>query len=116
MRDKVIGIAGRHAYGLDKSRNRQSQPGGRVAQIGWFENYEPADAAVLGGKNSSLGTLLRAGLPVPAGFAVSADCYRKALADGGLSAEVDALIASVDPGNPAAVAAAGQRARTLIGS
>jgi pyruvate,water dikinase len=87
-----------------------------VAQIVWFENYDPADAAVLGGKNSSLGTLLRAGLPVPAGFAVSADCYRKTLADGGLSAEVDALIASVDPGNPASVTAAGQRARTLIGS
>ena len=85
-----------------------------MAQIVWFENYQPADAAVLGGKNSSLGTLLRAGLPVPAGFAVSADCYRKALADGGLSAEVDALIAAVDPRNPASVATAGQRARTLI--
>jgi pyruvate,water dikinase len=85
-----------------------------VAQIVWFENYQPADAAVLGGKNSSLGTLLRAGLPVPGGFAVSADCYRKALADGGLSAEVDALIAAVDPRNPVSVAAAGQRARTLI--
>jgi len=85
-----------------------------VAQIVWFENYQPADAAVLGGKNSSLGTLLRAGLPVPAGFAVSADCYREALADGGLSAEVDALIAAVDPRNPVSVTAAGQRARTLI--
>jgi pyruvate,water dikinase len=65
-----------------------------VAQIVWFENYQPSDAAVLGGKNSSLGTLLRAGLPVPPGFAVSADCYRKALADGGLSGEIDALIAT----------------------
>jgi pyruvate,water dikinase len=87
-----------------------------VAQIVWFENYQPADAAVLGGKNSSLGTLFRAGLPVPPGFAVAADCYRKALADGGLSSELDALIAAVDPRDPASVAATGQRARTLIGS
>lgn len=87
-----------------------------MAQIVWFENYQPADAAVLGGKNSSLGTLLRAGLPVPPGFAVSADCYRKALADGGLTGEIDALIAAVDPRDPASAAAAGQRARTLIGS
>ena len=50
-----------------------------MAQIVWFENYEPTDVAVLGGKNSSLGTLLLAGLPVPPGFAVSADCYRKAI-------------------------------------
>jgi len=82
----------------------------------WFESYQPTDAAVLGGKNSSLGTLFMAGLPVPAGFAVSADCYRKALADGGLDGELDALMAAVDVRDPASVAATGQRARALIGS
>jgi pyruvate, water dikinase len=87
-----------------------------VAQILWFENYQPADDPVLGGKNRSLGTLLSAGLPVPPGFAVSADCYRKALADGGLTGQLDALIAAVDPHEPASVAAAGARARALIGS
>jgi pyruvate, water dikinase len=87
-----------------------------VAQILWFENYQPADDPVLGGKNRSLGTLLGAGLPVPPGFAVSADCYRKALADGGLTGQLDALIAAVDPHEPASVAAAGARARALIGS
>ncbi len=87
-----------------------------MAQILWFENYQPADAPVLGGKNTSLGTLLGAGLPVPPGFAVSADCYRKALADRGLGGEIDALITAVDPRDPGSVAAAGSRARTLIGS
>jgi pyruvate, water dikinase len=87
-----------------------------VAQILWFENYSPADASVLGGKNASLGTLFGAGLPVPPGFAVSADCYRKALADGGLTGQLDALIAAVDPRVPASVTAAGERARALIGS
>jgi pyruvate,water dikinase len=87
-----------------------------VAQILWFDDYRPADAPVLGGKNTSLGTLLGAGLPVPPGFAVSADCYRKALADGGLGGEIDALITAVDPRDPGSVAAAGSRARTLIGS
>jgi pyruvate,water dikinase len=85
-----------------------------VAQILWFENYQPADAPVLGGKNTSLGSLLGAGLPVPPGFAVSADCYRKALADGGLTGQLDALIAAVDPRDPASVSAAGGRARALI--
>jgi len=60
-----------------------------VAQILWFENHQPADAPVLGGKDGSLGTLLTAGLPVPPGFAVSADCFRKALADGGLAGQLD---------------------------
>ena len=87
-----------------------------MAQILWFENYRPADAPELGGKNASLGTLTGAGLPVPPGFAVSADCYRKALADGGLTGQLDALIAAVDARDPASVAAAGQRARALIGA
>jgi pyruvate, water dikinase len=91
-------------------------PGGHVAQILWFENYQLADAPVLGGKNASLGALLAAGLPVPPGFAVSAECYRKALADGGLTGQLDVLIAAVDPHDPASVAAAGARARALIGS
>jgi len=87
-----------------------------VAQILWFDNYQPADAPELGGKNASLGTLTGAGLPVPPGFAVSADCYRKALADGGLTGQLDALIAAVDPRDTASVAAAGERARALIGA
>ena len=87
-----------------------------MAQILWYENYQPEDAPVLGGKNRSLGILLSAGLPVPPGFAVSADCYRKALADGGLAGQLDALIAAADPRQPASVAAAGARARALIRS
>ena len=62
------------------------------------------------------GHAIGAGLPVPPGFAVSADCYRKALADGGLTGQLDALIAAVDPRDPGSVAAAGERARALIGS
>src|ERR1700693_3040623 len=106
---------GERPYGLGKSQNRQGSPGGRVGQIVWFENYQPTDAAVLGGKNTSLGTLFMAGLPVPPGFAVSGDCYGKALADGGLTGELDALMAAVDTKDQASVAAAGRRARDLIG-
>ena len=87
-----------------------------MAQIVWFENYRPEDAPVLGGKNASLGTMVGAGMPVPPGFAVSADCYRKALADNGLTGRIDALIDGVDPRDTASVAAAGASARELIGA
>ncbi|HEY2270862.1 MAG TPA: PEP/pyruvate-binding domain-containing protein [Streptosporangiaceae bacterium] len=87
-----------------------------MAQILWFESFQPEDTGVLGGKNASLGTLTGAGLPVPPGFAVSADCYRKALADNGLTGQIDALIAGVDSRDTASVAAAGAQARALIGS
>lgn len=87
-----------------------------MAQVLWFDNFQPADTGVLGGKNASLGTLTGAGLPVPPGFAVSADCYRKALADNGLTGQIDALMAGVDPRDTGSVAAAGAQARALIGS
>jgi pyruvate,water dikinase len=87
-----------------------------VPSIVWFENYQPTDAPLVGGKNSSLGALFSAGLPVPPGFAVTADCYRKALADGGLVGELDTLTAAVDPRDQVSLAAAGERARALIGS
>jgi phosphoenolpyruvate synthase/pyruvate phosphate dikinase len=69
-----------------------------VAQIQWFESYQPTHSPLLGGKNASIGTLLTPGLPP--GFAVSADCYRKALADGALAGRLDALLAGGRPAQP----------------
>jgi len=115
MRDNIIGLADCAPYGLGKSATG-STPGGHVPTIVWFEDYQPTDAPLVGGKNSSLGALFCAGLPVPPGFAVTADCYRKALADGGLTGQLDALTAAVDPRDHASLVNAGERARALIGS
>jgi pyruvate, water dikinase len=43
-----------------------------------------ADEAGFGGKSASLGELMAAGIPVPPGFALSADAYRRALEEAGL--------------------------------
>lgn len=40
-----------------------------------FDDYRDAERPRVGGKNASLGTMLRAGLPVPPGFAVTTDAY-----------------------------------------
>jgi pyruvate,water dikinase len=85
-----------------------------VAHISWFHQYQPGDEAVLGGKNSSLGVMTAAGLPVPPGFAVSADAFRKAMADTGLGDRLEALVATVDPEVNATVVAAGREARRLV--
>ncbi|GIE83255.1 hypothetical protein Aph02nite_92050 [Actinoplanes philippinensis] len=53
----------------------------------------PADAGILGGKGAGLVTLMRLGLPVPAGFAVSPAACRKFLEDGRLP---DGLTTSLD--------------------
>ena len=87
-----------------------------MAQILRFESYQSADAPELGGKNASLGTLTGAGLPVPPGFAVSADCYRKALADGGLDRAARRPDRRGRPARSRLGVRRRERARALIGA
>jgi pyruvate,water dikinase len=87
-----------------------------VAHVIWFTECQPSDAAAVGGKNASLAAMVRAGLPVPAGFAVPADAYRKALADCGLAADVESITAAADPADPASIATAGAAARAALAS
>lgn len=50
--------------------------------IAWFDHLSRADLAVAGGKGANLGELVRAGLPVPPGFVITAPGYLQAM-DGG---------------------------------
>ena len=85
-----------------------------MAYIAWFEQFDPSEAAGLGGKNASLGTMTAAGLPVPPGFAVTADAYRKVFADSGVGAALDDLLATVDVTDSASVSATGNAARARV--
>ena len=68
------------------------------AAIAWFEDLQRGDVGRVGGKNASLGEMVRAlaghGVRVPPGFATTADAYRRFVAANGLEAAVaDALAA-----------------------
>jgi phosphoenolpyruvate synthase/pyruvate phosphate dikinase len=65
-----------------------------------------ADAADFGGKSASLGELIANHIPVPPGFALSADAYRRFLAEAGLDpgAAADAIVSALgERGLPGAV-------------
>ncbi|MDB5571241.1 MAG: phosphoenolpyruvate synthase [Hyphomicrobiales bacterium] len=66
--------------------------------IAWFETLGNVDVARVGGKNASLGemvrTLAREGVRVPDGFATTADAYREHLAANALEPELRAQIAA----------------------
>lgn len=85
--------------------------------IHWFDRHDPAHEPVLGGKNTSLGILTMAGLPVPAGFAVTARAYRQSFADTGIDRELAALMADVHPEDPdssAELTRVAHQARALV--
>ena len=62
----------------------------------WFEDLSRGDVAIVGGKNSSLGEMIRQlgakGIKVPSGFATTADAYRAYLTANDLEARIDDLI------------------------
>jgi pyruvate,water dikinase len=74
--------------------------------------------AVVGGKNASLGEMIRdlrhQGVPVPDGFATTARAYRDFIATNGLAAPLKALLGELDITDLTALQQAGQRARALV--
>ena len=83
----------------------------------WFEDLDAGDVARVGGKNASLGEMIRAlsgeGIRVPAGFATTADAYRELVAQNDLGARVQAELAAWRSGGKS-LEHAGQTIRRLF--
>ena len=83
-----------------------------------FEQLGMRDVETVGGKNASLGEMIRAlgalGIRVPGGFATTAHAYREFLAQGGLDARIRAELARLDVDDVARLAATGARIRQWI--
>lgn len=81
-----------------------------------FEHASEADDPRLGGKCASLARLIRAGAPVPPGFAVTTDAYRSMLGHHGLYERVHAILDHLPEGDVAAQADAAQSIHTAFAS
>jgi pyruvate,water dikinase len=67
----------------------------------------------VGGKAAHLGALMRSGLPVPAGFCLTTEAYRRATSPAGLD-DVHAALAGTAPDDLAALAGLAAAARRLV--
>jgi len=78
------------------------------------------DIAIVGGKNASLGEMIRslgtAGVSVPSGFAVTADAYRYFIAKAGLDERIRETLQGVNPRDTRGLATRGAEVRSLITS
>jgi len=82
--------------------------------ISWFDEFDDAIGARVGGKGASLGQMTRAGLPVPPGFSVTTDAYQRLKDDSVARGEVAAILARIDFEDPAGVAEISRKARARI--
>jgi pyruvate,water dikinase len=87
-------------------------------QILWFEEVGMEDVAKVGGKNASLGEMLRhlaaAGVRVPRGFATTAKAFEVFLQQNGLAERIEAALANLDIEDTRALAEAGAMVRNWI--
>jgi pyruvate,water dikinase len=83
-----------------------------------FDEVGMQDVERVGGKNASIGELLRAltrlGVRVPQGFATTADAYREFLNTGGLAGRIAAELKRLDVEDVTALAQSGARIRQWI--
>ena len=88
-------------------------PGSGSRDVRWLDEIRSDDIGSVGGKGASLGEMTAAGLPVPPGFVVTAETYRRFIEETGIDEELFAAV-DVDPEDSAALAEAEATAKELI--
>ncbi len=86
--------------------------------IKWFADITIDDVPLVGGKNASLGEMVRElaskGVKVPNGFAVTAEAYRHFIREAGIDKSIHATLADLDTGDMANLSERGQAVRQTI--
>ncbi|MGI0151074.1 MAG: PEP/pyruvate-binding domain-containing protein, partial [Thermoplasmata archaeon] len=76
-----------------------------------LEEVSTHDHALVGGKASKLGEVVREGLPVPPGFVVTTECYRAFVDGTALKEIIPAALATLDPSRSESIDAVAQKLR-----
>ncbi|MFZ4544761.1 MAG: phosphoenolpyruvate synthase [Saprospiraceae bacterium] len=83
-----------------------------------FREVDMKDVASVGGKNASLGEMIKnlqpLGISIPDGFATTADAFRLFLSENSLEAQLETLISQIDLVNFSNLSEISQKAKTLM--
>ena len=86
--------------------------------IKWFEELKIKDVPSVGGKNASLGEMIRnlgeKGVNVPSGFAVTAYAYKYTIEKAGIDKKIKEILSDLDTHNVDNLAERGHKIRELI--
>ncbi len=86
--------------------------------VKWFDEVDKEDVALVGGKNASLGEMIRnlekEGVNVPSGFAITAEAYKYLLQESGIGGKIKELLADLDTHDMANLTERGSKIRRLI--
>jgi pyruvate,water dikinase len=84
----------------------------------WFKEISAKDVPIVGGKNASLGEMIRSlskkGINIPEGFALTASAFWYFLKENGIDKELKAIFKHFDPKSLKSLKKTGKKARQLI--
>ena len=86
--------------------------------IKWFEEVGRNDVALVGGKNASLGEMIRnlssEGVNVPSGFAITAEAYKYLIKEAGIGSEIRDILEGLDTHDMEDLSKRGSKIRSII--
>ena len=82
--------------------------------IRWFDAITKSDVALVGGKGANLGELTRAGFPVPPGFVVTIEAYRRFAEVTGVGSAIRERLSALDVDDPDALRRTSDSIQTLV--
>jgi pyruvate,water dikinase len=85
-----------------------------MAYILDFEDLDKRFFSLVGGKNAGLGEMMRAGISVPPGFAVTTEGYLDFIAEAGIRSRIFKILSDLDPGDITSINAASTEIQGLI--
>ncbi len=85
-----------------------------MSYVVWFKDLSKDSIDIAGGKGANLGEMANIGLPVPPGFAVTAQTYKEYLEKTGLGKKIDVLLKGLNVEDNDKLQSAAKRIQELI--
>ncbi|MCK4787050.1 MAG: phenylphosphate synthase subunit beta [Desulfobacteraceae bacterium] len=79
-----------------------------------FENVDKSSLPLVGGKNASLGEMIKAGIRVPTGFAVTTNAYLDFVTEAGLTERIMEVLCDVNPNDIKSLDQASSEVQALV--
>ena len=82
--------------------------------VEFFNQLTKDDIPIAGGKGANLGELTNAGIPVPPGFVITAETYRKFITDTGIADQINKMLTNLDINNTSELQKVAEDIKSLI--
>lgn len=91
-----------------------ANPKPSTRNITWFSDVKRADSPIVGGKGANLGEMHDAGLPVPPGYVVTVNAFRKFLTESGIGDDLERWLGDLDVDDAAQLRRVSKKIQTRI--